>query len=63
MTVIRGGGCNSKCGGVRRGGGDPGEGRSIVNTGTKSVGGAGDGDDISLSESWLCVSGLGESVT
>jgi hypothetical protein len=49
---------------VRLGGGDPGEGRSIVSIGTLSTGGAGDGVDISRSESWLCVKlGLGESVT
>lgn len=55
---------NSICGGVRLGGGEPGEGRSIMRTGTLSTGGAGDGEDISRSESWLCVKlGLGESVT
>lgn len=53
MTVINGGGWNSKCGGVRRGGGEPGDGRSIMRTGTLNVGGAGDGEDISRSESWL----------
>lgn len=63
MTVIRGGGWNSKCGGVRLGGGEPGEGRSIVSIGTSKAGVFGDGDD-SRSESWLCVKlGLGESVT
>lgn len=51
VTVINGGGWKSKCGGVRRGGGDPGDGRSIVKTGTLSDGGAGEGDDSSLSES------------
>lgn len=64
VTVINGGGWNSKCGGVRRGGGDPGEGLSIIRTGTRRDGGAGDGEDNSRSESWLCVKlGLGESVT
>lgn len=64
VTVISGGGWNSKCGGVRRGGGDPGEGLWIVRMGTCKDGGAGEGEDISRSESWLCVKlGLGESVT
>lgn len=64
VTVMRGGGWNSKCGGVRLGGGDPGDGRSMVRIGTLREGGAGDGEDISRSESWLCVKlGLGESVT
>lgn len=49
---------------MRLGGGDPGEGLSIVRIGTLRDGGAGDGEDISLSESWLWVKlGLGESVT
>lgn len=52
---------------MRRGGGEPGEGRSTVRAGTRSAGGAegaGVGDDNSRSESWLCVKlGLGESVT
>lgn len=53
VTVINGGGWNSKCGGVLLGGGDPGDGRSIVSTGTRKAGGFGEGDDISRSESWL----------
>lgn len=36
---------------MRRGGGEPGEGRSMVRRGTLRDGGAGDGDDISRSES------------
>lgn len=64
VTVIKGGGCSSKCGGVCLGGGEPGDALSIVNIGTHSAGGAGEGDDISRSESWLWVKlGLGESVT
>lgn len=36
----------------------------MVRTGTLKEGGAGDGEDISRSESWLWVKlGLGESVT
>lgn len=63
---MRGGGWNSRCGGVRRGGGEPGEGRSMVRTGTRSpgAGATGDAGDSSRSELWLCVKlGLGESVT
>lgn len=53
VTVISGGGWNSKCGGARLGGGEPGDGRSMVSIGTLRAGGAGDGDDSSRSESWL----------
>lgn len=53
VTVINGGGWKSRLGDVLLGGGDPGEGRSMVRTGTLKEGGAGDGEDISRSESWL----------
>lgn len=35
---MRGGGWNSKCGGVRRGGGEPGDARCTCSTGTRSAG-------------------------
>lgn len=53
VTVMRGGGWNSRCGGVRRGGGEPGEGRSIISTGTLRPAGGMEGEDSSRSESWL----------
>lgn len=62
VTVMRGGGWNSKCGGVRRGGGEPGDARWIRSSGTRGGGGdSGEGGWLAgrLGDEVTCVDAVG----
>lgn len=59
VTVMRGGGWNSRCGGVRRGGGDPGDARCNCSSGTRGGEGGEGCDRLGLGDEVTCVDAVG----